>query len=129
MPHPFTEAPFLRSLGVEVVEAMEGRARLAMTVTGQHTQVHGLTHGGVISTLLDSAAACACFATLPAGCVFTSTEFTVQFLRPVPAGRCEAQAVIVHRGRRRLVVDATLTDEGGKVCARYTGGFLIVDPA
>ena len=40
-------------------------------------------HGGVIATLLDTAAGCAVHSTLAVGEVYTSLDLTVKFLRPV----------------------------------------------
>jgi uncharacterized protein (TIGR00369 family) len=95
-------------------------------VTASHAQHFGQTHGGFVTTILDGAAACACFVDLPPGTPFTSTDFSVQFLRTVPQGSGLAEATIVHRGTRRLVVKASFRDAAGKLCAEYLGGFIVL---
>ena len=49
-----------RKLGMELHEAVDGRARLTMTVTDEMVNGHGMCHGGYLFLLADSAFACAC---------------------------------------------------------------------
>ena len=48
------------ALGIEVLEAASGRARLRMTVRADMVQGHATCHGGLLFTLADSAFAAAC---------------------------------------------------------------------
>jgi uncharacterized protein (TIGR00369 family) len=43
----------------------------------------GVVHGGLVCTLADSVAGCAVHTTLDAGIGYTSTDITVNYLRPV----------------------------------------------
>ena len=47
-------------LGLEIVEVLEGQAQVSMAVAPQHTNGHGICHGGFLYTLADSAFAFAC---------------------------------------------------------------------
>ncbi|SHI78358.1 PaaI family thioesterase [Desulfofundulus thermosubterraneus] len=47
--------PFPRLLGVEIVELEPGYSRVRLKVTEQMTNIHGITHGGVIFTVADVA--------------------------------------------------------------------------
>lgn len=47
--------PFPRLLGVEIVELKPGYSRVRLKVTEQMTNIHGITHGGVIFTVADVA--------------------------------------------------------------------------
>lgn len=49
-----------RKLGMELHEAVDGRARLTMRVTDEMVNGHGMCHGGYVFMLADSAFACAC---------------------------------------------------------------------
>lgn len=46
---------FPRKLGVEIEELLSGYARVNMKVTGDMTNFHGITHGGAIFALADTA--------------------------------------------------------------------------
>jgi acyl-CoA thioesterase len=49
-----------RSLGIELVEAHDGRAVARMRVTESMINGHGMAHGGFLFLLADTAFACAC---------------------------------------------------------------------
>lgn len=49
-----------RSLGMELVDAGEGRAVVRMTITDTMINGHDLAHGGFVFLLADTAFACAC---------------------------------------------------------------------
>ena len=52
-----------QALGMAIEAVAPGSARLAMTVTAQMVNGHGLCHGGYIFSLADSAMAFACNST------------------------------------------------------------------
>jgi len=52
-------APFLEFVGARLEERREGYVRIALTVEACHLNPHGVMHGGVAMTLMDSAAASA----------------------------------------------------------------------
>ena len=77
----------METLGVDRVEATgEGEVSVFMRPQEFHYNPIGSVHGGVISMLLDTAAACAVHTTLPAGMAYTSLDLNVRFLRPVTVG-------------------------------------------
>jgi uncharacterized protein (TIGR00369 family) len=68
----------------------------------------GSVHGGVICTILDSAAGCAVHTTLPVGVAYTSLDLSVKFLRGVTkdSGALRSEGVVVHAGRRTALATA-----------------------
>lgn len=68
-----------RALGMELVEATEGRAVVRMTVRADMVNGHGTAHGGLVAALADSAFAVACNSH---GVVTVAAGFDVTFLRP-----------------------------------------------
>jgi uncharacterized protein (TIGR00369 family) len=81
-------------LGVELVDAAEGRAVFALEPAEFHYNPMASVHGGVIATLLDFAMGSAVSSTLPAGTSFTTLDFTVQVVRAltVDSGRVARRA-------------------------------------
>ena len=84
-------------------------------------------HGGVISTMLDTAAACSVHSTLAVGEGYTSLDLTVKFLRPVTveSGRLRAEGRVISRGRRTALAEAQLFDAGGRQVAHATSTCMI----
>ena len=75
--------PIMATLGFTDFRPEPGRVVVEMPAAEFHYNPLGGVHGGVISTLLDTAAGCAVHSTLAVGEGYTSLDLTVKFLRPV----------------------------------------------
>jgi uncharacterized protein (TIGR00369 family) len=121
--------PVARLLGFdEIEEVSEGRIAFRMPPREEHLNPLGTVHGGVLTTLLDSAMGCAVHTTLPAGTMYTTLELKVNFLRPAVAGGATLRATgtVVHRGSTVALAEAQITDsETGKLIAHATSTCLI----
>jgi uncharacterized protein (TIGR00369 family) len=133
---PFLEAirdgrlpapPVSRLLGFALTEVEAGRAVFECEPSESHYNPIGSVHGGVISTLLDSALSCAVHTTLPAGAGYTTAELKVNFVRPVVTGtgRLRSEGRVIHAGSRLATAEARLTDAAGKLYAHAVGTCLV----
>ena len=79
----------------------------------------GTTHGGWYGAILDSTMACAIMSKTGKGELYTTLEYKVNIIRPVPEGmEVEAVSVASHVGRATGVADAELRGvENGKLYA------------
>lgn len=120
--------PVARLIGFRLAEVEPGRAVFVLEPAECHYNPIGSVHGGVISTLLDSALSCAVHATLPAGTGYSTIELKVNFVRTVTAGTgllsCEGR--VVHAGSRVATAEARLRDADGKLYAHASGTCLIL---
>ncbi|WP_144118707.1 PaaI family thioesterase [Catellatospora sichuanensis] len=121
--------PVMHLLGMDSVQAEEGRVVVTMRAQEFHYNPLGGVHGGVLATLLDTAAACAVHSTLPAGVGYTSLDLTTKFLRPVSvdSGMLRCEGTVISRGRRTALAQAQLTDAQGRLLAHATSSCLIFD--
>ena len=89
----------------------------------------GVVHGGLVSTLLDSVAACALHSTLPQGKGYTSVEIKVSYLKAVRAssGPLTAKGTVVKAGSRVGFTEGVVTDGSGTVVATATSTLLVFD--
>ena len=133
---PFLEAirdgrllapPVSRLMGFSLTEVSAGRAVFECEPSEAHYNPVGSVHGGVISTLLDSALSCAVHTTLPAGTGYTTAELKVNFVRPVVTGtgRLRSEGHVIHAGSRLATAEARLTDTSGKLYAHAVGTCLV----
>lgn len=122
--------PIMATLGVDAVEVEHGRIVFTLTPAEWHYNPIGSVHGGVIATLLDSAAGCAVHSTLPAGTGYTSLDLAVKFLRPVSvrSGTLRCEGLLLHAGSRTALAEAKLTDATGRLLAHATSSCLLLRP-
>ncbi|MGH9967114.1 MAG: PaaI family thioesterase [Pyrinomonadaceae bacterium] len=111
------KVPFAKLLGIELEEVDSGVATLSLEVREDLKQNHGVAHGGVIASLIDTATAFAIISILPADEHATTADLTISYLRPLTRGRARCTATIRRAGRRLIVVSADLWDEAGNLAA------------
>ena len=119
--------PIMDTLGMTGFHASLGHVAVEMPAETFHYNPLGGVHGGVISTLLDTAAACAVHSTLAVGEMYTSLDLTVKFLRPVTSdsGLLVCEGTVLQRGRRTALAQAELKDGRGKVVAHAISSCMI----
>src|SRR5262245_51435780 len=119
--------PLKRRLGKEPADVGEGWLRFGMLPHEMHYNPLGTVHGGVLATMLDSAAGCAVHSVLPAGMGYTSMDLTTKYLRPVTlaTGRIIATGTVLSRGSRTALAEARLTDSRDNLLAHATSSCLI----
>jgi len=112
-------APAVSSLGMYGTYCEYGKAEFAFIPEDYHYNAVGSVHGGVISTLLDTAMGCTLMTTLDAQTTFTTLELKVNFMKAVTKDNGEMKAVgkIIHAGKTTALVEASLVDENGKIYA------------
>ncbi len=121
--------PIAATMQFELVEAEIGRAVFTCTPDESVYNPIGAVHGGLVCTLLDSAAGCALHTTLPRGKGYTSVEIKVSYLKAVRAGSglLTATGTVVKAGSRVGFTEATVTDGSGALVATASSTLLVFD--
>lgn len=107
-----------KSLGIELLEAGAGQATTRMRVTAEMVNGHGMTHGGFVFALADTAFACACNSRGP---VTVAAGADITFLAPTREGdvlTAYAQERVT-KGRSGIY-DVTVTCDGD-IVAEFRG--------
>ena len=100
---------FARFLGASVTILAPGHSRVALTVTEQMTNFHGITHGGLVFALGDLAFAAA---SNSRGQVAVALNVNICFLNPSKVGDClVAEATEVNLGGRTGLYEITVVEE------------------
>jgi uncharacterized protein (TIGR00369 family) len=90
----------------------------------EHEGYTRMTHGGIVSTILDEAMS---WAVIDSGRLAVTARMSVDFRRPVPSGEPLTIAAKVTRDRGRAVeTDGEIRAENGQVLATSTGLFVRV---
>jgi uncharacterized protein (TIGR00369 family) len=121
--------PIMSTIGIDGIEVEPGQVTFLLTPQEYHYNPLGSVHGGILSTLLDSAAGCTVHSVLPAGRGYTSLDLSVKFLRPVTvaSGQLRAVGTLLSQGRTTALADARLLDSAGKLCAHATSTCVLFD--
>jgi uncharacterized protein (TIGR00369 family) len=118
--------PFARLIGADLVSVGDGVAVFRCTPDESTYNPLGLVHGGVLCTLLDSAAGCAVHSQLPAGVGFSSIEIKVSFLRPANGATLEIEGRSLRVGRQVAFAEAYARDSDGTLVGHATTSIALV---
>jgi len=102
-------------LGMRVVEAAPERVVAELTVRDDLRTVGGALHGGTLMALADTVGATATVLNLPTGATTTTLESKTNFFAAGRAGVVRAETTPLHRGKRTMVWQTRVTDEGGRL--------------
>lgn len=120
----FASVPYAKLLGLELGEMKPGVAKLHLDMRDELKQNQGVAHGGVVASLIDTAAAFAVVTRLEPGERVTTTDLTIHYLRPIMSGRLTATARIVRGGRRLFVLSVEVTNEQQILLATAVTSYL-----
>lgn len=121
--------PAMVTAGIGAVEFADGRAVFDLIPAEWQYNPIGSVHGGVLTTLADSALGCAVHTKLGVGFGYTSLELKINFTRAVTvaSGRLLCTGEVVTIGRRTATSTATITDQSGRVVGHASSTCLIVE--
>jgi uncharacterized protein (TIGR00369 family) len=121
--------PMALLMRFELVDVEPGKAVLTCQPDGSVYNPNGAVHGGLVCTLLDSAAGLALHSTLPAGKGYTSIEIKVNYLKAVrlDAGPFTATGTVVKSGSRVGFTECVVTNAAGAIVATATSTLLVFD--
>ncbi|TYO94674.1 hydroxyphenylacetyl-CoA thioesterase PaaI [Desulfallas thermosapovorans] len=111
--------PFPNYLGVEIIKVAPGYAKVSLKVQEHMTNIHRITHGGVVFTVADVALGNASNSHGPAA---VAMNVNINYMRPSkPGDVLIATAEEVHLGRRTAHYRITVENEQGKLVATVQG--------
>ncbi|RST77661.1 hotdog fold thioesterase [Siminovitchia acidinfaciens] len=101
-----------QSLGIEVVDIVEGKVRATMPVDDRTRQPYGYLHGGASVALAETAASVGTAALIDLEKeICFGLEINANHVRPKKEGLVTAIAEAVHRGKTTMVWDIRIKDE------------------
>lgn len=113
----FVKVPYLKLIGMELVDLRSGEAIVRLPMREELRQPHGLLHGGATASVIDTAMAFAVVTRLAENEKASTVDLTVHYLRPVTTGAIVCTAKIVKAGKRLLTVSAEVINDEAKLIA------------
>ena len=119
-------SPYGDFLGIKIEEFSGGNARCSLELKNHHLNNGGRVHGGVLTSLADTAAGVAVRSVRPEGKASATTDLSIAFIRPPTGNSLLALAEVIHAGRRLFRTEISVFSEE-KLVARTNATFMIVD--
>lgn len=118
-----------KTLGYDIVEAVRGRVVITCEPNDTHLNPAGTVHGGLSTTLLDSAMGLAIRSMHDKGIGSTTLEFKISLVRPITpeTGLITAEGVVLNCGRRIGTAEGRITDRQGRLLAHGTTTCLVFE--
>src|SRR5437870_642021 len=105
----------VETLGIRFTEATADRVVAELEWREALTTVGGSLHGGALMALADTVGAAATMLNLPPGTSTTTIESKTNFFAAGRSGMIRAETTPLHRGKRTMVWQTRVTDEGGRL--------------
>ena len=116
--------PFAKLIGMKLIDLKPAEATIQIEMRDELRQPHGILHGGVTATLIDTAMAYAVITCLSEEEKASTVDLTVHYLRPHSEGAFSCTAKIVRAGKRILTVSADVFSEQGKLFATAISTYM-----
>jgi uncharacterized protein (TIGR00369 family) len=130
MEKPLELSPFGRHIGVKVLEARDGVARIRVPYRPELTNPAGKLHGGAIATAADTAMAVAIGSVLgelggPGR--HSTVKLEIKYKASVTNGEIIAEAKVTRRKPRVFLGEAVIKNGNGQVVAIAKATFMVRD--
>jgi len=119
------QGPYFRLLSMAVRELGPGYSLVEVDMEEKHLNPFGGIHGGVYSSLIDTAAYWAVYCELEENVGLISLDLKVDNLSPVKEGKLIVKGRRIKIGRNVCLAEATVSDEKGKALAHGTSKQMI----
>ena len=122
----FPSSPYGDFLGIKIVEAAAGKSVCHLELNDHHMNTGGRVHGGVLTSLTDTAAGAAVRSVRPEGKSSATTDLSISFIRPPLGKTIEAYAEVVHAGKHLFRTEISVYSDN-KLIAKTNATFMIMD--
>lgn len=119
------KAPYLTLLGMQICELDYGYCRLTTQLSDKLNNPFGSLHGGVFSSILDTATFWALYCSMDEGDGITTIDLQINNLAAINTGTIIAEGRQLKFGRTIGLAEATLKDSSGKLLAYGTSKMLV----
>lgn len=110
-------APYFQLLSMQVIGLGEGFSKVVVDLERKHLNPFGGIHGGLCSSLIDTAAYWAIYCDVEENAGHITIDVSVDYLAPVKEGRLTVEGKRIKAGRSICVAEARVKDHRGRSIA------------
>lgn len=111
------QGPYFQLLSMQVYELGFGYSKVMVDLERKHLNPFGGIHGGVYSSLIDTATYWAIYCDIEENVGYISIDVSVDNLAPIKEGRLIVEGKLIKAGRSICIAEATITDHNSKYLA------------
>jgi len=119
-------SPYDAFIGISIDDFSEGKVICSVALRDHHLNNGGRVHGGVLTSLADTAAGAAVRTVRPEGKLTATTDLSISFLRPPVGNQLVAVAEVLHAGKRLFRVEIEIFCLE-KLVAKTNATFMLVE--
>jgi len=121
----FHENTVIDFMEIDVVPTPDGEARLELCADSRHANLYSMAHGGVLTTMADTAMGAKCLALNKR---VVTISLTIEFMHAVMTNtpRIMTDAKVLHDGRKTMVCECRIVDAKGKLYAKADATFFVI---
>jgi uncharacterized protein (TIGR00369 family) len=120
------KGPYFRLLSMKVCAMGKGFAKVEMDIANKHLNPFGGIHGGVYSSLIDTAAYWAVYCDIGENDGLISLDVKVDNLAPVKEGHLVVEGKRIKAGKSICIAEAAVIDSEGKCLAFGTSKQIVM---
>ena len=119
-------SPYGAFIGISIDDFSQGKVTCSVALRDHHLNNGGRVHGGVLTSLADTAAGAAVRTVRPEGKLTATTDLSISFLRPPVGNQLVAVAEVLHAGKRLFRVEIEIFCLE-KLVAKTNATFILVE--
>ena len=120
------KGPYFELLSMKTLDMSIGYAKIEIEVQDKLMNPFGGIHGGVYSSLIDTATYCAVYCEMDEDTGYTTIDLNVNNLGMLKQGKIIVEGRTIKTGKSLCIAEATAKDEGGKILAYGSSKLMIL---
>ncbi len=120
---------FLSFVGMKLEHAEKGKVIISCENKKELSQYMGYMHGGMITSLADTAGGQAASTIFEEEVKIVTSELKIHFLKPVVSKKVIAVGEVINAGKKLIIVESVIKDEQDNMLAKMIATMFVIDPS
>ena len=119
-------SPYPSHMSMRLMSLELDRATVKLEICNCHLQPYGIVHGGVLSTLIDTATFWSVFMRIPEDAGLVNIDLKLNYLQAVETGRLITEGYAIRSGRSISYAEAKVFNEDNELIVHGTSTLKIL---
>lgn len=125
----FESEGFLSFTRMKLEHIEKGKVIISCENKKELSQYLGYMHGGMITSLADTAGGQAASTMLGEDAKIVTSELKIHFLKPVVCKKVIAVGEVISAGKKLIIVESVIKDEENNMLAKMIATMFVIDPS